>query len=206
MSDILKNYVSDENLVTSFPTTQIRYSRAIVDSFAQPALKIETNNFLKKDDKFLYINETSIDITEVTIRELCEIIAPFCISINYIEYDNILDLPAIFLTNIESIETHITTIPTNPFQLSRLNTFKNKGILPITSEVKPMYCRDSKRDIKLVSYSENNKLFIKDSIDKSSELYYKVVSTSFLWCLNLNSLVTTSKRFISPYIERNYEN
>ena len=128
MSEILKNHISNDFLISSFPTPPARYSRASVEAFSVPALKISTMKSLRKDDQKLYLNNTLIaDISEMTIREVCEILSPHCEELSYIEYDEILELPALMLTNIESKETLTTPLTTNPFQISRLNALKTKG-------------------------------------------------------------------------------
>ena len=58
MSEILKNHISNDFLISSFPTPQVRYSRASVEAFSVPALKISTKNSLRKDDQKLYLNNT----------------------------------------------------------------------------------------------------------------------------------------------------
>lgn len=207
MSEILKNHISNDFLIPSFPIPQVRYSRASVEAFSVPALKISTQNFIRKDDQNLYLNNTLIaNISELTIRELCELIAPYCDEISYVEYADILDLPALMLTNIETKETLTTALATNPFQLSRLNALKTKGLLNLKSEVTPIVCIDTSTNTRLISHSSNQVFFVKHDFSSDAELYYTVQSTSFLWQINTNNLITNNKSFISKYIEATYEN
>ena len=207
MSEILKNHISNDFLISSFPTPQARYSRASVEAFSVPALKISTTNSLRKDDQKLYLNNTLIaDVSEMTIREVCEILSPHCEELSYIEYDEILELPALMLTNIESKETLTTPLTTNPFQLSRLNALKTKGLVNLESKVTPIVCVDTSTNSRLISSTSNGQFFVKHGFSSNVELYYSVQSTSFLWQLNTTNLITNDKSFISKYIEATYAN
>lgn len=202
MSEVLLDYVSDLHLVPSLSKQKLNYSRAEVEnSTSIPCLYVQTLHSFRKDDNYLFVNGAKIaDLTQLTIKDLCQTLEPFCQSISYIEYDEFLNLPALLLTNMENKETRATILTTNPYDLERINVIKNKGIISIENSLKPLVCMKTSTNQRLISEVISNKISVKGSFADDIELYHSVHSSEFIWKINIGSLVTTSKEFISKYI------
>lgn len=200
MSKLLEDFLNEDELTYAFPTPTPKYSKESLQAI--PCLYLDTNgSLLEKTDNLLKINGTvSIDVSKMDIKELCSILMHYEITVAVIEDESLLDLPALLLTDIATREIHTTNITITPYPMSRLNYFKNSGIVPVSSTVKPLYCLDSLTKDRLVTKFVNNKLYVSNLTDSSGVLYYSVETTNAIWCLNARSVVTNSKEFISKYI------
>lgn len=206
MSKLLEGFINEDELTYAFPTTTPKYSKEGLNTI--PCLYLDTNgNMLEKTDNLLKINGTTVlDLSKMDVRELCSVLMHYDIAVAIIEDESLLNLPALLLTDIATKEVHATNLTITPYPISRLNFFKNSGIVPISSVVKPLYCLNSLTKERLVTKFVNNKLHVNDLNNSYGVLYYSVETNNAIWCLNATSIVTKSKEFISKYIRSNNAN
>lgn len=196
MGNILPKRKASE-LTYALPTKMVEYSYE--DAKEQvPCLHVKTNGHtIKKDDHYLYVDKEKIDLTQKNIRELCVDLLERDVFVSCIEYPQLLELPAIFLSDLLSTEYHQGTVRTNPLNLENYNNPVLKGLISIKSEVTPLYCGNTLTKERLVTTFENNRLFVKGTIDAYSIFCYSITTTEFIWYVDYKHIVTSSKEFVS---------
>lgn len=206
MSKLLENHIDTNELTPAFSSQTPKYSKETLESI--PCLYIEDlTATLSKKDTILTIDSIQLDLSKMTIKELCSELLQRGIHVSYIEYESILDLPAVLLTDISTIEYHSTPISVSPFPLERLAFFKNSGIIAIDPKVEPVYSFNAlTKKMVLSQLLENDRLLIKGGIDENTKMYYSVRTSKLIWKFNINSTVVNSKEFISKYIWANNAN
>lgn len=166
-----------------------------------PCLRVKTKAKIKKDDIYLYINNEKTDISRKNIREVVGLLSIAGVEVFCIEHEALLDLPALLLNDVNSKEYRQNSVLTNPVDLSVYNFVNNKNMVSIKSTTTPVHCVNALTQEKAVTSFENERLFIKDNIDSNYVFYYYVHSEDFIWNLNMDSLITNSKEFVSKNME-----
>ena len=191
---------SGSKLTYSYPSKIPVYSyEEVVEQ--TPCLSIQTNKVIKKQDNILYIDDSKFDITTMTIKELINLLTINGVTTSYIEYDNLLDLPAIFLNDMSNKESRQDKVLSNPVDLTNYKYFVSKGLISVSDNVSLMTCRNSLTSNKAIVEVVNNKVFIKESIHEYFTVYYYVHATNFIWNINYKHIVTNAKSFVSKHLE-----
>lgn len=168
-----------------------------------PCLRLKTDKKIKKDDMYLYIDSLKIDVSRKTVKEVIGVLQINGIETYCIEYAELLDLPAILLNNFCNKEYRQDKVRTNPIDLSYYNNIMNKSLTPLASKIVPLHCINTLTNVKAITNTSNNFLFIKENIDEYYAFFYCVSTDDFIWNINYNHLITNSKEYVSKSMETN---
>lgn len=177
-----------------------RYSKELSGD-KYPCLLIKTNGIcLEKQDTTLIVGKISIDISRVTIGKLCNILEDNGVSCSVIEDTNLLSLPALLLRDMRTKATFQEPVKQNPVDLEEYSFDKSSNIISINLKTNVELCTDLQGN-RVVIEQKNNKVFIKNFIDKNYMLVYSTQSEEFIWNISTTHLITNSKEFVSKSID-----
>lgn len=199
MSNILPKVV-DGVLTYTSPSKISRYSAYAVRQ-KLPCLFVKTNgNTLKKVDDILSINEIDFNISKKTVKDVCLLLKDNNFDVSFIEFDTLLDYPALVLNDIRNEEVFEEKVLSSPLDLQKYNFSLSRNLISKTTEIEVLYSVDKQTKNKVATNVVKNMLYVKP-LTTSTYFMYKITANMFIWTCDLNSIVTSNKEFTSKMIE-----